>query len=44
MFCVARSSQELPAPMTCRIIGMIIFPRLTQLDMTGPHEVTSHNI
>src|SRR5688572_6836151 len=24
---------------TARIIGMLIFPRLTQLDMTGPHEV-----
>ena len=22
-----------------RIIGMLIFPRLTQLDMTGPYEV-----
>ena len=25
--------------MTERIIGMLIFPRLTQLDMTGPYEV-----
>jgi len=25
--------------MTVRIIGMLIFPRLTQLDMTGPYEV-----
>ena len=25
--------------MTDRIIGMLIFPRLTQLDMTGPYEV-----
>ena len=24
---------------TERIIGMLIFPRLTQLDMTGPYEV-----
>ena len=22
-----------------RLIGMLIFPRLTQLDMTGPYEV-----
>ena len=22
-----------------RIVGMLIFPRLTQLDMTGPYEV-----
>ena len=22
-----------------RVIGMLIFPRLTQLDMTGPYEV-----
>ena len=25
--------------MTERIVGMLIFPRLTQLDMTGPYEV-----
>jgi len=25
--------------MADRVIGMLIFPRLTQLDMTGPHEV-----
>ena len=25
--------------MTERLIGMLIFPRLTQLDMTGPYEV-----
>ncbi len=26
-------------PMTERLIGMVIFPKLTQLDMTGPYEV-----
>jgi putative intracellular protease/amidase len=25
--------------MTERLVGMLIFPRLTQLDMTGPYEV-----
>src|SRR5665213_325661 len=29
----------LDGPMTERLIGMLIFPRLTQLDMTGPYEV-----
>jgi hypothetical protein len=31
----------LNTPMSCRTIGMLIFPRLTQLDMTGPFEVVS---
>src|SRR5262245_61766410 len=29
-------SQDTSSP---RLIGMLIFPRLTQLDMTGPYEV-----
>src|SRR5712691_1418865 len=31
--------KEVPGMSAPRLIGMLIFPRLTQLDMTGPYEV-----